>query len=262
MADQDVNNLPVMDLNQRLEDSILDAQISEHSNRSETNTMMIGLIVVLILMVSSTIICGSNWGRWGNFNAILQQAAGSLEAIPEEFGVWEKSGEDEELNEDAISQLELSDYIVRRYVNKETAEQVSLIFLIGPTGRLTVHTPAVCFGGRNFTLASQPEAVAFPFGEQGGEEGEKAAVDTFQKIVFKNQSVNAGAKIFYYAGSVGGPWEEIGDNARTKFSKYRVMYKLQLEAFSMDESIDENDVVARFLREFLPLIRGKMIQCK
>lgn len=249
---------PSMQNEPRLEDSVLNAQIEEHSSKSDTNTLLSGFVVVLLLLIPSTWVCGSNWGYWGNFKQIEKEAGVSLEAIPKEFGSW-KAGEDEPLDQDAIEQLELSRYVVRRYVNKDNErDHVALVLLIGPTGRLTAHTPKVCFGGQNFTQDGPGRPISFPFTSEGEEKK-----DVMTKLVFNNNSIDGGSKIFYYGGNVGGEWMEIEDNTRYTITRnYRIMYKLQVEAFVADESAGDDDVVARFLKEFLPEIRGVLVETK
>ncbi len=223
----------------------------------EVNSLIVGLIVLAVLTLTTTFVVGANWGRWGNFAKRMQEAGKSLQRIPREFGEWEASGEDEKLSQAATDQLELSDYVIRRYKNKHTDENVALIMMVGPSGRLAIHTPQVCFGGRNYREEMGPIPIVFPYQTKDGLD-EK---DTFSKIVFKNLSINGGAKIFYYAMSAGGPWLAVKSSARADFQKYRFMYKIQLEAFVSEDATKNDDCVERFLRDFLPEIRGTLVDC-
>ncbi len=223
----------------------------------EINSLIVGLVVVAVLTLSMTFVAGANWGRWGNFTKRMQEAGKSLQTIPREFGEWEASGEDEKIGQAAADQLELSNYVIRRYKNKHSDENVAMIMMVGPSGRLAIHTPQVCFGGRNYKIDSGPTPIVFPYQTKDGLE-EK---DTFSKIVFKNLSINGGAKIFYYAMSAGGPWLPIKANARAEFQKYRFMYKIQLEAFVPEDATKNDDCLERFLRDFLPHVRGTLVDC-
>lgn len=243
---------------QSLEESIINAHIEEQSNRTETGGLMIGFIVILLITLSTTYVVGNNWGRWGNFTEKMQAAGEVVKEIPREFGSWEASGEDETLDQASIEQLELSNYVVRRYKNKSTNEHVSLIFMVGPTGRLTAHTPVICFGGRNYRQDGKPTPVSFPYEDTNDGSPKK---DVIQKLVFRNQAIQGGTKMFYYGISTGDEWEPLTDKSRREKQNFRFIYKIQLEAFVLDSNSDENDVIARFLREFLPYIRGKLAPC-
>ncbi|MGL6225749.1 MAG: exosortase-associated EpsI family protein [Thermoguttaceae bacterium] len=213
--------------------------------------LIVRVVVVLLLTAVMTYVAGANWGRWGGFSKQMENASQSLELIPKSFGDWE-AGEDEQLNQTSVDMLELADYIVRQFVNQKTGERVSVLMMVGPTGRLVVHTPQVCFGGRNFKMMSDPIPVSFP--------GTGKEANNLSKLVFKNQSMNGGTKIFYYGVSTGGPWMPITNTSRYDLQGNRFLYKLQLEAFVKDE-FERDDCIKRFLNEFLPLIEGKMVSC-
>lgn len=243
---------------QSLEESITSAHIKDQSNRTENGSLIVGFVVVLLITLSTTYVVGSNWGRWGNFPEKMKLAGQSVDAIPHEFGSWEASGEDEKLDQASVEQLELSRYVVRRYQNKATNERVSLIFMVGPTGRLTAHTPQICFGGRNYRQVGDPTPIVFPYEDPNDHSPKK---DALTKLIFRNQAIQGGTKMFYYGVSTGDEWIPLTGKSRSQMQNYRFLYKIQLEAFVLDESSDENDVIARFLRDFLPHIRGKLAKC-
>ena len=224
-----------------------------------TGPLFFGAVIVIVLTLLTTYVAGSNWGRWGNFRQAMIDAGQAIEKIPRSFNDWEAAADDEKLDQASVEQLELSDYVVRRYTNKTTNETVSLIFMVGPTGRLTAHTPQICFGGRNYKMNSLPTPISFPFDGDGKAAENK---DTFSKLVFTSQSVNGGAKLFYYGISNGHNWQELKSSSRSSFQNYRFIYKMQMEAFANEEGSGENDVIARFLRDFLPIIRGSLVECR
>lgn len=242
-----------------LEESIINADIVERSHQAETGPLFLGMAIVIVSTLMTTYVVGANWGWWGKTRAAMQNAAAMIEKIPKSFDEWEAATNDEKLDQASVEQLELADYVVRRYTNKITGETVSLIFMVGPTGRLTAHTPQICFGGRNYIMDSLlPIPISFPY-ESGGDSPDNK--DTLFKIVFKNQSVNGGAKLFYFGVSTGKNWMPIKDSSRSDFQRYRFLYKLQVEAFASEEGSGENDVIERFLRAFLPTIRSELVQC-
>ena len=242
----------------RLEESIINADIVERSRQTETGPLFLGMAIVIVSTLMTTYVVGANWGWWGKTRAAMQEAAKVIEKIPKSFDEWEAATDDEKLDQASIEQLELADYVVRRYTNKITSETVSLIFMVGPTGRLTAHTPQICFGGRNYKMDSLPTPISFSYEGDGDSLDNK---DTFFKIVFRNQSVNGGAKLFYFGVSNGKNWMPIKNTSRSDLQGNRFLYKLQVEAYANEENSGENDVIERFLRAFLPTIRSDLVQC-
>jgi len=242
----------------RLAESVENAQIAEQSSKIETGPLFFGMIIVILSTLLTTYVVGSNWGWWGSMRAAMREAAVVIHKIPRSFGDWEAATDDEKLDENSAEQLELADYVVRRYTNKITNETVALIFMIGPTGRLTAHTPQICFGGRNFKMNSPPISVSFPF---EGNDDSVENKDTLSKIVFKNQSVSGGAKLFYYGVSTGQNWIPLKETSRSDLKSYRFLYKMQVEAFVREDQSGENDIIAKFLQDFFPLIRSELVEC-
>jgi len=242
----------------RLADSVENAQIVEQSNKMETGPLFFGMAIVIVSTLLTTYVTGANWGWWGPMRTAMREAGVAIQHIPREFGEWEAATDDEKLDEASVEQLELSDYVVRRYTNKITGETVALIFMVGPTGRLTAHTPQICFGGRNFKMDSRPIPVSFSY---EGDEDSSENQDALAKIVFRNQSVSGGAKLFYYGVSTGQNWMPITDTSRFDLRHKRFLYKLQVEAFVRDDQSGEDDVIARFLRDFIPLVRPGLVEC-
>ncbi|MGL6196826.1 MAG: exosortase-associated EpsI family protein [Thermoguttaceae bacterium] len=247
-----IDNLPVNEA--EIESVRLDEVYDESEKKKKHDRLMliIGVIIVLAISIPSTILAELNWGHWGTFTKKMQLAGDSLSEIPRELENWEALEDDEKLDQASVEMLELSNYIVRRYVNKSTGEKVSMIMMVGPTGRIAVHTPVVCFGGRNYEI-DPAGPVPVTFNIAGTDEK-----NVMRKAVFRNKAIEGGSKIFYYSLGVGGPWLDIKPSSRSDYRNHRFMYKLQLEAFTRDDNTGENDLIARFLREFLPAIDGKL----
>ncbi|MCL2303917.1 MAG: EpsI family protein [Planctomycetaceae bacterium] len=219
--------------------------------------LFFGMVIVIVSTLLTTYVVGTNWGWWGKMRLAMREAAVVIDKIPRNFDEWEAATDDEELDAASIEQLELEKYVVRRYTSKTTNETVSLIFMVGPTGRLTTHTPQICFGGRNYRMDSPPIPVSFPYEGDDGSTNK----DSLAKIVFKNQSVSGGAKLFYYGVSAGQEWMPITGTSRSELRHYRFLYKLQVEAFTGEDQSGDDDVIARFLRAFLPTIRPELVKC-
>ena len=213
---------------------------------AKTRSLFIGIAIVVVITMTVTRYSGSLTGRWG-FHG-LDEARTTLRNLPLEIGDWhaEKEGE---LDQVSISMLRIQDaYIFRAYKNVSTQEIVYLTIMVGPTGKVTVHTPEVCFGGRGYerdsSRTSVPINVLLPSGDE--------VADSFWKVNFTGRSLDVNNRVsFYYAVSTGRVWEAV-ENPRVTFQTYRFVYKLQAEAFSGPS--DEEDTVNRFLTDCLPTI--------
>ena len=242
----------------RLAESIEGAQIAEQSGKLDMNPLILGMIIVVVSTLLTTYAIGGNWGWWGKARSAIRDAGIAIQKIPKSFDDWEAATDDEHLDRASIEQLELADHVVRRYTNKVTNETVALIFMVGPTGRLTAHTPQICFGGRNFKMDSRPITVSFSRDEANDSAEGK---DVFTKVVFRSQSVSGGAKLFYTGVSTGQNWMPLTGSSRYDLQRYRFLYKLQVEAFAREDQIGENDVIEKFLQDFLPKIRSELVEC-
>jgi len=223
--------------------------------KKATTQLIIGLAIVSVLTIAVTYGAGTLFQRWRPFTGIDEVRA-ALRELPMEIGKW-VAEEERELDQTSINMLKIQDsYIYRIYRNLDTDATVHLTIMVGPTGRITVHTPVVCFGGRNFTREGNPSRVQIDVELASGEE----IVDTFWNVSFTNQSVGANNRIsFYYGVSPGDFWHAV-ENPRVYFQRYRFVYRIQAEAFTAVG--DERDTVRQFLEDVLPTIHEHMRPCR
>lgn len=215
-------------------------------------SLFIGVAIIFAITLATTFYVGANWGRWNSF-AGIDEAGELIRSIPLSVGDW-KAEEDRTLDITSVNMLELASYIVRHYKNARTGESVSVILMIGPTGRLAVHTPAVCFGGRNYQSDGPAVRVKFTPTLADSEE------NTFWRHSFTNNAYDGDCRVFYYALSTGNNWLAL-DNPRFELSNFRYLYKLHCEAIvpAGTNFRDNGDVISRFLKDFLPEIQPYLI---
>jgi len=222
---------------------------------AKTISLFTGIVIVVVITVAVTGYSGSLTGRWGAFQGLVE-ASETLRRLPLEIGDW-KADKEGELDQTSINMLRIRDaYIYRSYKNVVTQEVVYLTMMVGPTGKVTVHTPEVCFGGKAYekdaARTSIPINVVLPSGDE--------IADSFWKINFTGRSLDVSNHVsFYYAVSTGSVWEAV-ENPRVTFQTYRYVYKLQAEAFS--GATDKEDTVKKFLTDCLPTIHGFMLPYK
>jgi hypothetical protein len=218
-------------------------------------SFFVGLVIFAVLTVVITVYSGSLTGRWGTPFAV-NQARTVLKSLPLTIGDWE-AAKDGELDKASITMLEIQDsYIMRSYKNTITQEAVHITIMLGPSGRVTVHTPEICFGGKDYT--KEDARVSVPINVQV-DDGAKTIEDSFWKVDFVGKSLDTNNRIsFYYAHSDGGPWIAT-ENPRWEFSKHRSTYKLQAQAYSAAPSEDKStDTVKEFLTAVLPEIHAHL----
>ena len=229
-----------------------------HIMKKTTTPLLIGIILVSAITVAVTAISGSQqfgFGRWGTFQGI-EEARTALRQLPMEINGW-IADEERELDQTSITMLKIQDsYILRSYRNEATGAVVHLTLMVGPTGRITVHTPVVCFGGRDFVREGSPVRVPIDVELASGEQ----IIDTFWQVAFQNQSTGVNNRVsFYYGVSTGDVWYA-DENPRVTFQRYRFVYRIQAEAFSAMS--DERDTVRQFLEDALPTIHEYMRPCR
>jgi len=215
--------------------------------RHKNTPLIVGIVLVAAAMFSVTMVCANLTGRWSRFKG-LEESQALLKELPRTIGDWKSDPKDDGVISKAeVSMLQIENsYIIRVYKNEKNGADVNLMLMVGPTGLIVVHTPEICFGGRDFKKEDTPKKVSFPIADYSGS---GATDDTFWKVRFVNQSIRGGKIAFYYAVSSGNEWVASRD-PRTLFQQFRYVYKLQVQAH---EDVD-NDNVEHFLSDCLPVI--------
>ena len=226
--------------------------------KKNTTQLIIGIAIVSVLTVAVTAASGVLFQRWEHFGAVegMDEIRSVLRELPMEINGW-VAEEERELDQTSINILKIQNsYVHRIYRNVRTDATVHLTLMVGPTGRITVHTPLVCFGGRNFAREGNPARVEIDVELASGEE----IVDTFWNVSFVNQSVGANNRISFYYGVSPGDFWHAEVNPRVFFQRYRFVYRIQAEAFTA--AGDEVDTVRQFLEDILPTIHEYMRPCR
>ena len=172
--------------------------------------------------------------------------------IPEAFGEWKRTNASE-LPSYALEQLKVSDAKNWFYVNTQTDEKVTVSFLVGPTGLLSVHTPEACMDGQGYRISQERRREQFSGNVsplQDDAEGKADNQATFWRVVISNRTVPDYQIVSYYALGTGKQWWA-KENPRFDLQKYPFILKMQVETVS--QSDPENYNAARmFLKDFLP----------
>lgn len=195
-------------------------------------------------------------GYWTNRWSLpteLAQAPARLAAIPRVMASWE--GEDDQLDPRQARRGEIQASLLRRYTNRVTGEQISVLLVCGRPGPIAVHSPAVCLGGAGYIL-QQPETVAEIPGS------DKAGDNSFWVGRFVKPEESAPELIeLHWSWNARGDWQAV-QRPRLFFARERLLYKLYVSrALSRpSESVssiatEESSTVQEFLKLFLPEVK-------
>ncbi|MDR0337573.1 MAG: EpsI family protein [Planctomycetaceae bacterium] len=219
----------------------------------KSSQLIIGIVVVIVITFVMTVYSGMQTGRWALFKG-LAEAQTALQDLPKEMNGWEAVGDDQQLDNETVTMLQIQNgYLVRSYRNTQTQSVVHLVLMVGPTGRVVVHTPEICFGGKDYQKEDNRVSVKIPvILHDKPDESD----NTFWKVDFINRGLKRDKISFYYSISLGDSWIAT-ENPRSAFQFYRYAYKIQIQSLS----VGEEDNVKTFLQDCLPTIHEFLRPC-
>jgi hypothetical protein len=222
-------------------------------NMSKSTQFIIGIVLIIVITFCMTVYSGMQTGRWSQFSGLID-ARKVLKDLPKEINDWTMEGEEQVLDNETTTMLQIQDgYIARSYRNNKTQAVVHFVLMVGPTGRVVVHTPEICFGGKDYQKEENRVSVTFPVTLQdvSGESD-----DTFWKVDFINRGLRHDKISFYYSVSLGKSWIA-AENPRSAFQFSRYAYKFQVQALS-DGELDNAKI---FLQDCLPTVHEFLRPC-
>lgn len=207
-----------------------------------------GLVIALaaVVVAGVAVVEGLRSNRWGPSDD-MKAAVARLERVPREVGEW--VGADDPLDRKVIERAEAAGIVSRRYTNRKTGQQVSVLLLCGPSGPIGAHTPDICYGGLGYECVGQPipTRVTFPSG------GANFWTARFEKTTQRQSAIRV-----YWAWGADGDWEASA-NPRTDFALRTVLYKLYV---AQPESPTASSATAGpaevFMAEFLPPVKAAL----
>jgi hypothetical protein len=212
--------------------------------------ILLGVVLAFALTILSGVLQGRMRNRWGPSPDTVH-AADKLAEVPKQFGNWRLKSSDK-LGEAVERELECVGYFVRNYQNQATGDLVSVTLLLGPPGPISVHTPEVCFGTRNYQALGKREEVAIR-----GADGEG---DRLWALSYKANNLRGDMLRVYWAWSIGKHWSADAD-PRFKHAGQPYLYKIQLSSpLPAGADLQADDPCKKFLEDFLPAARKCMIE--
>ena len=203
----------------------------------------------LAILFALAAVLGSGWlhGMWSarwETSDDLEQAVALVPTVPTSVGDW--TGTKEKVNPEAYAQTGARGYWMRRYKHKETGQQVTVILMCGQSGKMSVHTPNICYQGAGFLM--QGDAMRFKPIADGTDEVWTA---DFYK---ENASGDQKLRIFWTWNADGG-WQA-PSNPRFDFRGQHALYKLYVvRDITYAPAAPETDPAVELMRLLLPQLR-------
>jgi hypothetical protein len=197
------------------------------------------IVLALPVLLAYGVTEGLWTDRWGP-SPELQQSVPRLAQVPAEVGPWESI--DDPLEARHVAKAELHAHLRRRYVNRQTGEELTVLLVCGRPGPIAAHSPEVCFGGAGFDLA---ERRAVPVAGVAGRADFWAG--RFDKTAGVPESLQV-----YWAWNTGDGWQAVTD-PRWSFAGRRALYKLYVvRPMTRPDEPAEKGPIPGFLGVFLP----------
>jgi hypothetical protein len=171
----------------------------------------------------------------------LDLAAKRVELVPMAIGDWQ--GHDEAVDRESFEQAGAKGYWMRSYVNSRTGESILVILMCGRAGKMSVHTPEVCYRGAGYELRDQPAGCAIK------------SDASFWTAQFTKKAATPTQLRLYWAWNADGVWDASA-SPRWQFRGAPFLYKLYVSRdISRQPGVAPGaDVTAQFMREFLPVL--------
>ncbi len=171
----------------------------------------------------------------------LDPAAQRVALAPLAIGDWR--GQDEAMDRESFEQAGAKGYWMRSYVNARTGESILVILMCGRAGKMSVHTPEVCYRGAGYELQGQPAICAIK------------SDASFWTAQFTKKAAPPTHLRLYWAWNADGSWEASA-SPRWQFRGAPFLYKLYVSRdISRQPGVAPGaDVAAQFMREFLPVL--------
>ena len=125
----------------------------------------IPVLIAFVMVLSSGLVHGLWTDRWHKSEA-LELAVGRVESVPLQLGGWK--GQPLKTDTEEFEQAGALGYWMREYRNKH--QSVTVLLMCGRAGRMSVHTPDICYQGLGYQMAGASQRVEVP--SKGGRSAE------------------------------------------------------------------------------------------
>jgi Protein of unknown function (DUF3485) len=215
--------------------------------RRSTVTAMI--IALMVLTLAPAVVHGIWSGRWRG-GTDMAAAAKMVADFPRQFGNWAQEGDETQMPEEAVRELQCAGYFNRHYVNQKLGRDVTVLLMVGPSGPLVRHPPEICYGNQANQLVHEPTTENLATSD--------ARNHNLRLLCYKSPGSVSGEFSVCYGWTDDGTWA-VPDYPRLRFGSAPLLYKIQiLTADRMPHDGGLPVATARFLDEFLPRLSERI----
>jgi Protein of unknown function (DUF3485) len=206
-------------------------------------------VLVMATVLLSGWVHGLWSGRWQPEHE-LTEAVQRVDKVPMTVGPW--SAETETPDDGEFYQAGAMSYWARRYTHAQTKESVLVILMCGRPGRMSTHTPEVCYQGAGFTLSGAPEAWTMSWQEIASE-----STASFWTAQFRKDGSTPTQLRLLWSWNCQGTWEAL-KNPRWETKGEPFLYKMYISLDGAGPRRGQEAQTAdlrraqEFLHEFLP----------
>lgn len=195
------------------------------------------------LLAACGLLHGLHIDRWTR-SAALEAASDRLSEVPATIGDWDGLPVDMDARQLAVANV--TSHVARRYVQRGSGREVTVLLLCGRGGPLSVHQPDVCYTGAGYATAAPPEAWADPSGAR------------FWMARFARPTGDPQPLRIFWAWGLHGDWAA-PTQPRLELAREPAMYKLYVvqRMTRPDEPLDEGHA-RDFLQVLLPELRRRL----
>jgi hypothetical protein len=201
----------------------------------------VALFVAFGFVLASGMVHGLWTSRWQQSEG-LRSAVARLEDVPMTIGEWQ--GRPMEADAGVFKQAGAAGFWMRNYQVKRQA--VTVILMCGPSGKMAVHTPEVCYQGAGYDILGS--TTTHPVQTAQGAFGE------FFTARFRKPYVGGASLLrIDWAWNATGTWQA-PDSPRWTFRGEPFLYKLYLVRETQPGESAAAEPTLELLRQLLPVL--------
>jgi hypothetical protein len=194
-----------------------------------------------LLLIATGLLHGWWTDRWSASPAIVDMVR-KLDTVSSTLGPWQ--ARTLPLDAAEMAQAGYAGASWRLYKNEQSGSAISVLLVCGRPGRVSVHTPEVCYPGAGFSMLGEPRRTTFRSGTSSPCEFLNA------RFGVKKAGVEERLQV-YWAWSGDGTWTA-PENPRRAFAALPVLLKLYaVREVPMDDR-DISGEMNEFMNRLLP----------
>jgi hypothetical protein len=202
----------------------------------------IRIVAAMVLIVGTGLVNGVWTNRWSPSPQLVALGA-RFESVPMVIGDW--TGTAFELSPEERTMAGAVACLTRRYTNPSRGVSVSVMLLGGLPGRISTHTPEVCYTGAGYTL-DPPSRYDSHYGGDGQRQAE------FRTAIAKRSGTNPSALRIFWGWNASKGWSA-PEVARWEFASEPWLCKLYVVRETAGAVVDPGgDPCNDFMSVFLP----------